>query len=153
MISTDFIWAIVILVVLLAAAALAARVLTRIAAVGPRDDRQMATYGRRLVGFVVVAVVIGFAVGLWPYQWEYHSFKPVAGTVAEVHSRLFAEDQGTTQSYAIRLTSGKTYRCDDTRCSAVKAGDTIALRCIREWEYAAEDGFRCRFVRHVPADR
>lgn len=96
--------------------------------------------------FAAVVFFIGFAVGLYPYDMEYHSYRHVQGTVAATQPRLLRNGDSTSQYYALRLREdGKTYRCDDTRCSLIKQGDQVALWCIREYEYASTSGWGCRF--------
>ena len=40
---------------------------------------------------------------------------------------------------------GQQFGCTDTRCASVKPGDTLTLACKRAWEWAATDGYDCRF--------
>jgi hypothetical protein len=104
-----------------------------------------------LVG--LVATVVIYVATTWPtFDMEYHSFRPVAGTVAAVESRFLGGSDSTTQNYAVRFDgSDQIYRCDDTRCALLKPGDHLELSCIREWQYASTDGYACRFIASRPA--
>lgn len=98
---------------------------------------------------VVVIVVVGILLsplGYYPYEKEYHYWKPVNGTVAEVSKRIIPSGDGISQRYVVVLEdSPQQYGIDDTRASLLKEGDTVHLSCIREWEYAAESGWACRW--------
>lgn len=150
MISDGFVWAIVWLLVIAGSVFVAQWAVIRYRHKPNLDpvDRTMLVFLSRALTILALIAVLGFAIGLWPYQWQYHSYQPVAGTVLDAHSRFITDGDSTSQSFAIRLSNGRTYRCDDTRCAAVMVGDRLRLRCIREWVYAGEDGYVCRFVRH-----
>lgn len=109
------------------------------------------TGGGVLVGLVVIGLTLGFS---WPpFDLEYHRYKPVDGTIEQIQARMLADGNGgTSQMFAVRLRGNPTmYRCDDSRCSLLDGGDRLWLRCIREWQYAAEDGWKCNYVRSEQA--
>lgn len=111
-----------------------------------------------LVGVGAVGLLItvaAAAIAFYPYDMQYHRYKPVTGTVEESTARMLASgDGGSTQQFAVRFVgSPQVYRCDDTRCALVKPGDRLSLNCIRDYEYASTSGWRCRFVGSVPAGR
>jgi hypothetical protein len=157
-ISIDFIVGVSIAAAILVASVICALVGLRWRRMPERDsydDRPLLGLSMAIAGASVAVIAVGLlAWGLYPYQWEYHSYRHVEGTIAEVGVRMLGGDGGTTQSYAVRLQGdGGEYRCDDTRCSLVKPGDTIALWCIREWHYASTPGWVCNFDRTTPGGK
>lgn len=98
---------------------------------------------------VAVAAVVMFTAGAWPpFNMDYHQYRSVHGTVAEVQDRFLGGEHGSTQLFAVRLAgSDQVYRCDDTRCSLLKPGDEVWLWCKREWQQASTPGFVCNFDR------
>jgi hypothetical protein len=125
---------------------------------GGKDLEDVRAEGRVVQGIAILAILVtaGIWIGTtWPsFDLQYHSWRPVSGTVAEIGTRLLGSDKSTDQVYAVRLVEDATvYRCDDTRCSLVHAGDRIQLRCIREWQYASTSGWRCRYVDSTPAEQ
>lgn len=101
------------------------------------------------------AWVFVFGLGLamlWPFQSQYHKWIPHSGVVAEVNSRLVPTEKSVEQKIVVRFQGeDHEYGCTDTRCALAKKGDHLDLSCIREWEWAATDGFNCKFVKRVPA--
>lgn len=97
--------------------------------------------------FVAVPTLVITPIATWPtFGMQYHTWRPVSGTVASVHARLRADGKATTQSYAIRFTGDPTiYRCDDTRCALTKPGTRLRLQCKRDWQYASTPGWDCRY--------
>ncbi len=107
--------------------------------------------GGILLAVIVVAATIGLS---WPtFDMEYHRYKPVGGTIDQIQPRMLADgDGGTSQMFAVRFRGvGTMFRCDDSRCSLLKPGDQLWLRCIREWQYAAEHGWKCNYIRSEQA--
>ncbi len=99
---------------------------------------------------VALLLVVGLFIGTaWPpFNMDYHSYRQVHGTVADVQARFLGDGNSTSQMYAVRLAdSGQIYRCDDTRCSLLKPGDQVWLWCIREWVQASTPGYDCNFDR------
>lgn len=100
--------------------------------------------GGMLTVLLVLPLAGGIAFGYYPYSKQYHSYADVAGTVEVIEARLFV-DAG--EKFVVRFEgSPQQYGCSDTRCALVEPGDALALSCRRVFEYAAEDGYDCRFV-------
>lgn len=101
----------------------------------------------------IAALFIQIGINVWfnfPFSMEYHSYKPISGTVEDVNTRLLTEGSGdsrsVSQKYAIRLEgSDQIYGCQDTRCSLAKKGDKLKLYCERQWQYASVPGYDCRY--------
>lgn len=101
---------------------------------------------RGAIAFVVVVVGIT-ALTTFPWEKQYHYWEDKAGVVAEIESRLLKDGDGMSEKYAVRFEgSAQEYGCEDTRCSLVKPGDTLTLRCLRVWEYSGTDGWDCSYV-------
>lgn len=121
---------------------------------GGEDDRFIGGMAAGLSGLCLVGVLVFGIGGLWPmFDMQYHSYRSVSGAVDQIQARMLGDGSGgTTQMFAVRFRGDATmYRCDDSRCSLLKAGDRLWLRCIREWQYAAEDGWKCNYVRSEQA--
>lgn len=89
---------------------------------------------------------------LWPLQAPYHKWIPQSGVVAEVNSRLVPTEKSVEQKIVVRFEGvDHEFGCTDTRCALAKKGDHLDLSCIREWEWAATDGYNCKFVKRTPA--
>lgn len=120
---------------------------------GLRADWEVLDLPRSAVvtfGALIVATTLAIAFGsFWPFSAEYHQWRPVAGQVAAVQSRLIGDGGGgTTQKFVVRLKDdGSEYACEDTRCSLVKVGDRVDLSCKRAWQYTGTDGWDCNYVR------
>lgn len=107
-----------------------------------------------LLGFAVAAwavavcLVIGSAVGMWPYKAEYHAWNTTSGTVKAVDSRLVAagDEGGMNQRFVVTFTDGRQRACDDTRCSTVKPGDALTLKCKRAYQWGATPGWDCNWL-------
>lgn len=120
-------------------------------------DEKGDSYGDRglALGFAwaaVLAIVATLALalaptGYYPYKGEYHQWRAVSGTVAEVGNRILTSDSGVEQKVVVRFQGSELmFGCQDTRCAPVKAGDVLDLKCKRAWQYASESGYDCRFV-------
>lgn len=96
---------------------------------------------------ITLILLVGLMLyGYYPYEKPYHSYAKTAGTVDEIDSRLFASND-LSEKYVVRFEgSDQQYSCVDTRCANVRKGDELGLSCIRVFEYAAEDGYDCRFL-------
>ena len=88
--------------------------------------------------------VIGTAVGMYPYDSEYHQWRAVSGEVQQVSNRMISDGKAMSQRYVVVI-GGQPFGIDDTRASLIKAGDTVSLSCKREWQYAAQSGWACRW--------
>lgn len=98
-----------------------------------------------IVSLVILAVTWGiFSFAWWPFDMDYHKYKPVTGTVQKVDKRLLNQ----TEVFMITYENNKQkYRCDDTRCVDIKPGDKLTMYCIPEFQVAATDGLACNFVK------
>ncbi len=154
MVSSNFLWAMFWLALCLAVLGAAWVIFRRVGArLKPdHEDQVPLRWLRKVLALLAVVVVAGFAIGLWPYKWEYHSYQQVAGNVADISARFRVDGQATSQSFAIRFQGrSQIYRCDDTRCALIKPGDRLVLRCIREYQWASVSGYGCVFVRYISA--
>lgn len=89
----------------------------------------------------LLGLTIGPAFGYWPYKGDYHRLQPVTGVVASVDSRFLAASQYVIVTYR----EGATVRCDDSRCAAIRPGETLRLLCTKEFQYGAVNGWGCRW--------
>ena len=96
----------------------------------------------------VIALLMALPTGYYPYKAEYHQWRTHSGVVAEVSKRLVGDgDSGMSEKIVVRYKEdGGEFGCEDTRCSLVKAGDVLDLKCKRAWQYASVSGYDCRFV-------
>lgn len=96
--------------------------------------------------FLVCALLImGIGVAAYyPFGSEWHSNYRVTGTVQETNKRLIADGDSMSERYVLNI-DGKPFGVDDTRASLVKPGDKVTLICNKEWQYAAEAGWACRW--------
>lgn len=103
-----------------------------------------------LVAFVVALIVAGLYVwASYPsFDMKYHSYKPVAGTVEKINSRIVSDGDSVNQKFVVIFKGdSQEYGCVDTRCSLVQPGDQLSLSCIQVFVYAGTDGFDCQFVK------
>jgi len=92
----------------------------------------------------VWAIVTAFF--LFPYNMQYHQWTLNEGKVSVAHSRILSKGgDGPSEQYMVKFFDGRYRRCDDTRCASLKPGDYVRLWCIREWQWASEPGWRCRW--------
>jgi hypothetical protein len=91
-------------------------------------------------------LIVGLAVGMYPWKAEYHKYVTKVGTVETITSRLLGSSDSFQQKFVARFTDGRTFGCEDTRCSLVKPGDKLVLACKRTWQYAGVDGYDCNFI-------
>ncbi len=152
MISVAYVIGMIVAVLLLAACVLTVRYGLRMRRKdGDWEMAWLPVYGAGFVGVLILVATIGLT---WPpFDMEYHRYKPVSGTIDQIQPRMLADGSGgTSQMFAVRFAEdGTTYRCDDSRCSLLYTGDRLWLRCIREWQYAAEHGWKCNYVRSEQA--
>lgn len=96
-------------------------------------------------------VILGIAgLAMWPWSAEYHQWRPVSGSIAEVQSRLLSagDNGGSNQKFVVRFTGNRQeYSCEDTRCALLKPGQHLELTCIRAWQYAGTPGYSCAYFR------
>lgn len=114
-----------------------------------RDRRSFRKAAWVLWGFALVGAA-AFLVFHWPpFNSEYHRYARVQGVVSSVDSRLLGDGKSTTQNYAVvfRESPDLTFRCDDTRCASVHAGDTLSLDCKRAFQWnSSNPGYVCNFA-------
>lgn len=95
------------------------------------------------LGSTVIAGLLTFAA-MWPYDSEFHQWRTVSGEVDRVESRLIADGDGMSERYIVTI-DGLPFAVDDTRAALLGKGDDVRLACKREWQYAAESGWGCRW--------
>lgn len=102
------------------------------------------TAGSWCLPFIVLGII---GLAMWPWQAEYHQYRPVHGTVANISNRFVGGDHSTSQKFVVTLTSGsQQYGITDTRAALLKPGDPVSLRCIRVYEYGSNDaGYDCKW--------
>ena len=128
----------------LVAAAIAARLVAR--------DHKQSRYGNHWTDYLIVTpwligalVVAGItALCFIPYDTEYHQWRPVEGTVQQIDKRMVKDGSGMSERYAVTI-NGTVYGVDDTRASTLQEGSHVRLSCIKEWQWAASDGYGCRW--------
>ena len=97
------------------------------------------------IGAIGIALTLGMA-GLLTIPWdaEYHQWRPVSGTVEEIGARMVRDGKGMSERYVLTI-DGRPYGVDDTRAATLKVGDQVSLMCKREWQWAANSGYGCRW--------
>lgn len=92
-----------------------------------------------------VATVVIMAASLVPYKAEYFQWRPVSGAVDKVDSRFNSKSgDGVSETYVVTV-DGQPYRVDDNRATTLDKGDTVSLMCTREWQWASNPGYACRW--------
>lgn len=111
----------------------------------PYGDEPLARVFKWVARAAALALLVGVAIGMYPWSAPYHQFRPVSGTVDSVSSRFISSgDSGTTQNFLVVI-DGKPYRVDDTRAAGLKAGDHVDLMCVKSWQWSAAPGQICRW--------
>lgn len=96
---------------------------------------------------ILLAVVVTSLVLFFPYKAEYHQWRPVSGTVAQIQSRLVSKDKGMEQKFVVRFTDRRQeYAVEDTRASLLSKGDKLIVSCKKSWQWAAAPGYDCRWI-------
>lgn len=83
-----------------------------------------------------------------PLPGQYNTYVPKSGIVAKVGTRFIASDTsggGSTEKFAVQLTNGQVYGCNDTRCSVLKPGQPVTLLCERVFQWNSSEGWDCNF--------
>lgn len=108
------------------------------------DDFDRKTVVGLGVGLLIgaLAFIVGTAIGMYPYNAEYHQWREDTGTVTSMDSRFTA----ATQRVVVTLDDNRQRSCDDTRCAEVQVGDVLTLSCKRAWQYTGTDGYDCNYV-------
>ena len=118
--------------------------------------RERRAHGDPVDCLVAAAIALGVAViagalaaapgtGFYPYDSEYHQWREVAGVVEQVDSRQIADGKGMSERYVLVI-DGQPFGVDDTRAATVRKGNEVKLSCKREWQYASESGWGCRWA-------
>ncbi|MFE9099882.1 hypothetical protein [Actinomadura geliboluensis] len=136
-----------ILLLAAAAAAAAGVLLWRYRHRASRTDRPTVTALALGAYALTAALLIGTAIGMWPYSGEYHSWRDTTGTVQALDARLVsAGDSSMNQRFVVTFTDGRQRACDDTRCATVKPGDRLTLKCKRAYQWGSTPGWDCNWV-------
>ena len=98
-----------------------------------------------LLAATALAICTASPLGMWPYDSEYHQWRDVTGTVERAESRQVRDGDGMSERYVLVI-DGHPFAVDDTRAAVADEGDVVSLRCKREWQYAAESGWACRWA-------
>lgn len=98
---------------------------------------------RRTTIVVCTLVLLGFVLGLYPYEKEHHWYLEYTETVVAKDDATFSVNED--QSYRIELENGIVFRSKDYRFIPVQVGDTITVHCIVAWIYNEADRYGCRF--------
>jgi hypothetical protein len=101
--------------------------------------------------FVVAALIfvvvggIGTAVTFPPFSMQYHRYVPYTGVVKQVQSRFISDGNSSTQYFPVQFTNGDIRRCDDSRCTELKPGQTVTLLCELQFQFNASEGWDCNW--------
>lgn len=94
---------------------------------------------------VIVLIVAAFAY--WPFKWQYHSWQKTTGTVQAISKRLVSSgDKSMEERFVVQFADGRQRACDDSRCSLLRSGMTLTLRCKRAYQWGATPGYDCNYV-------
>jgi hypothetical protein len=97
---------------------------------------------------LLLAVLPGLLLSItsvWTLDGRYLQWRDVSGTVEqEVESRLIPAGEGMAERYIVTL-DGVPFGVDDSRAALLEPGDKVELACHLEWQYAANDGYVCRW--------
>lgn len=109
-----------------------------------RFERNMLTgFTLGIAASIVIPVFIGTA---FPLKAEYLQWRPVDGTVQEIDKRLIGGDGGMSERYVVSIEGYDVpYSIDDTRAATLREGDDVSLMCTREWQWASNPGYACRW--------
>lgn len=83
---------------------------------------------------------------MFPYNSEFHQWRHVSGTVDKVGSRVISTGESSISQRFVVVIDGQPFGVDDTRASLLKPGDHVDLACKKEWQYAADSGWGCRWA-------
>lgn len=110
-------------------------------------DRWLFTGGAIGCWVLAAGFLIGTAVGMWPYSGEYHAWHTTTGKVRAMDSRMVSSgDHGMEQRFVVTYADGRQRACDDTRCTTVKPGDVLTLKCKRHYQWGGTPGWDCNWV-------
>jgi hypothetical protein len=107
-----------------------------------REPFTMLLWACRVIALIITVIA---TVGYYPYAADYHKLQPATGVVKSVDSRFLAASQYVVVTFA---DTNQVVRCDDSRCSTLKPGDTVTLLCTKEHQFGSPlqtDGWGCRW--------
>lgn len=82
---------------------------------------------------------------MFPYNSEFHQWRHVSGTVDKVSSRVISTGDSSISQRFVVVIDGRAFGVDDTRAALLEKGDHVDLACKKEWQYAADSGWGCRW--------
>lgn len=98
------------------------------------------------VGVALCILIPLFATTMFPLKAEYLQWRPVAGQVESIDKRLIGGEGGMSERYVVRVDGYDVpYSIDDTRAATLREGDDVSLMCTREWQWASNPGYACRW--------
>jgi hypothetical protein len=98
-----------------------------------------------LCAVITLVIVGGSLYGYYPFKEDFHRYYKVHGTVQEVgHRQISNGDSGMSERYVLKI-NNTPFGVDDTRASLVKVGDTVDLKCKREYVFASVSGWACHW--------
>lgn len=98
------------------------------------------------VGIAVCIAAPTFFLTSFPVSAEYLQWRPVDGTVQEIDKRLIGGDGGMSERYVVSIEGYSVpFSIDDTRAATLREGDQVSLMCTREWQWASNPGYACRW--------
>ncbi len=91
---------------------------------------------------LMIAVFAGFAQ--YPFSEDFHKYYTVTGTVEDTNMRLVTTEN---EAYLVAVVTvdGNMFRIDDARGTTVEKGDSVNLRCKREFEWNSVPGWGCKW--------
>lgn len=102
------------------------------------------------IGTVLVCIPIAFIYwwSMYPWKAEYHSWRPVSGTVATLDDRLMPGANGGMEQKLVVTFVGDPapYGVLDSQAAAAKPGDHLDISCVRRWQQTGTHGYDCLFV-------
>lgn len=93
---------------------------------------------------IVLATAIIAGICYWPWDGSFHSVYRVHGTVTQVASRQISDGKGMSTRYVFVI-DGQPYGVDDTRAALTRVGDTVTLKCTKEYVYQSVPGWACNW--------
>jgi hypothetical protein len=103
--------------------------------------------------FAGAVVWILLSIGCWWWGMafttsaDYHAWNVKDGEVDRVAKRLIATDKGMAERYVVTI-NGEPYGIDDTRAALVQQGDSVSLRCKKDFQWGVPreaHGWACRW--------
>lgn len=98
------------------------------------------------MGFFVLLVASAIFTATWfPFDMSFHRWYRVDGPVTEIANRQIAQDGGGMSTRYVFRINGAPYGVDDTRAALVKVGDTVHLKCKKEYVWNSVSGWACNW--------